>query len=310
MNDPSALTAPENEAIVWEAILRGGAAGAEELQAFEAWLACSPAHRAAWDALQRRVTRWSGAGAAAATALRTEANDRRHLLRTGFRLAVLGLTGVGAREAWHAAGADADLASAVGQRRAVTLADGSSLALDADTRVYRSGEPGATLLELAQGQLLLDVAAHRPAPVRVAIGATTLSTAGGLLNVGRFGQRSVVALGSGAATLQVPGKLPLALVGGDTFCLEGHGIQRSRQSFAAVTAWQRGVFVADRLTLAHLMTVFNRYHRGAIRTVGKAADLRISGVFRLGDVAQALAQVADTLPVEVRRYGAWLTVLS
>jgi transmembrane sensor len=304
------LSPLDHEAIGWEAQLRSGAADAGELRAFDAWLASSPAHRAAWDALQRRLTRWSGAGPAAAAALRTEAPDRRQLLRTGFHLAVLDMAGAGALQTWHHAGGGADLASAVGQRRAVTLADGSNVALDADSRVYRSGEPGAPLLKLARGQLLLRVGPQRTTSVGVAFGAARLSTSGGVLNVGRFDQRSVIALGSGAATLHRPGQSPLALAGGDTFYLDGHRLTRSGQSFAAVTAWQRGLFVADRLPLAQLASVFNRYHRGVIRIIGPAGALQISGVFKLDDVDQALAQVADTLPVEVRRYGAWLTVLS
>lgn len=305
-----ALSPLDHEAIGWEAQLRSGAVEESDLQAFDAWIETSSAHRAAWDALQRRLTRWSGAGPAAASALRTDAPDRRQLLRTGFHLAVLGVAGAGALQAWHHAGGGADLASETGQRRAVTLADGSSLALDADSRIYRSGEPAAPLLKLARGQLLLRVAPRRTAPAVVAVGTARLSTSGGVLNVGRFDQRSVIALGSGAATLHQPGESPLALAGGDTFYLDGHRLTRSGQSFAAVTAWQRGLFVADRLPLAQLASVFNRYHRGAIRIIGAAKELQISGVFKLGDIDQALAQVANTLPVEVRRYGAWLTVLS
>ena len=305
-----ALTAIEQEAIGWEAQLRGGAVQADELLAFDAWLARSAAHQAAWDGLQQRLARWSGAGTAAATALRTEGADRRRLLRAGFHLAVLGLAGLGARQVWHETGADADLASATGQRRSVTLADGSAALLDAGSRVYQRGQRGQPVLELRQGQMVLQVAPRRPLDISVAVGDSLLSTRGAVFNVGRFTQRNVVALERGQATLHRPGRAPLLLGAGETVYWSGQRLEHSTQSYATVTAWRRGLFVADRLPLEQLVSVLNRYQSGVVRASGTAAQLPISGVFRLDDVAQILLQLADILPLKVRRYGPWLTVLS
>jgi transmembrane sensor len=77
-----------------------------------------------------------------------------------------------------------------------------------------------------------------------------------------------------------------------------------------VSAWTRGIFVADNLPLPALVDVFNRYDSGVIRVTGGANQLRVSGVFLLGDIPRALTQVADSAPVELTRIGDYVSVFS
>jgi transmembrane sensor len=120
----------------------------------------------------------------------------------------------------------------------------------------------------------------------------------------------VVSVSAGSALLRRPGRAAMPVAAGQTVYFNRDGVEPAELSFEAVSAWRRGVFVADRLPLADLLDVFGRYRSGLLRANGSAAAQQISGVFRLDDIERALLQVADTLPVRLTRYGRYLAVFS
>lgn len=311
MTARTALSPAVREAIAWEVRLREGDIADDDLRQFARWREDAGAD-AAWNALQLRLGRpQAGVGAqAVAQALRTDAAERRRLLRAGFGVAALCAFGAGGRGLWQGLGYDADWRSATGERRALQLADGTPMTLDAGSRVYQSGSTQAPRLRLARGQLLLRAALAPGSNVQVESGDALLKAREAVFNVCRFTKGSMVALASGSVQAWMPGRAPLTLAGGDTVYIDGTGVQPRATSFAAASAWTGGLFVADRLPLADLVDVFNRYRDGVIRAGGAAAQRRISGVFKLDDIDGALQQVAEILPVRLNRYGPYLSVLS
>ncbi|SEN78798.1 transmembrane sensor [Duganella sp. CF517] len=129
----AAAATPQRQAVMWEVRLREGDAGEAELRAFEHWRGAAADNAHAWDALQERLARIGGgsrgsrASAAMAHALRTPSAERRRALRGAFALLALGIGAWGAREGAHGLGLDADWRSAVGERGAGVLADGTPL---------------------------------------------------------------------------------------------------------------------------------------------------------------------------------------
>ncbi|MFS2002730.1 DUF4880 domain-containing protein [Duganella sp. CT11-25] len=302
------------QAVMWEVRLREGEPAAAVLREFDRWLNASPAHEQAWNGLQERLSRMGGArspdAAALAHALRAPVVDRRRALRSAFGLLVLGAGGWGALQGAQELGLDADWRSGIGERGEGVLADGTPLAYDAGSRIYLSGGVASPVLDLRQGQLLLKA---WPAEGRQ-LGVTTVhgavATNGAIFNVSRLRERSVVSVSAGSALLRQPGRAAMHVAAGQTVYFNRDDAQPAELSFEAVSAWRRGVFVADRLPLADLLDVFGRYRSGLLRASGSAATQQISGVFRLDDIERALLQVADTLPVRLTRYGRYLAVFS
>jgi transmembrane sensor len=268
-----------------------------------------PAHAAAWAALQRQLGRMGGRGVADATAiaqaLRSPVQDRRRALRAGFTLGAVAVTGWGGLRAFHALGLDADWRSGIGQRGEGRLADGTSVRFDAATRIDLGGGD-APNLHLRQGQLL--VRARRT--LAVTVGDVVVATDSAQVAAGRFGRRTVVAVTGGAAILRIGDGMARRLEAGQTVHVDGGTVQPSPLSFAAATAWTRGMLVADHLSLPDLLDAFGRYHAGLLRARGAAAGRSISGVFRLSDLDGALRQLAAALPVRVERYGRYLSIVS
>jgi len=309
----AARPAAEREAIDWEVRLRGATPEPGELRAFAAWHAV-PEHAAAWAALQQRLGRMGGHGAAdagaIAQALRSPVQERRRALRAGFGLGALAITGWGGLRAVHALGLDADWRSGVGQRGEGRLADGTPLRFDAATRIDLGADGAMPRLHLRQGQLLVGARG----PLALAIGATAVVTAvvtgGAHVAAGRVGGRTLVAVRDGTATLHPPQGKPQRLDAGQTVQVDAGGVQPSSLSFAAATAWTHGMLVADRLPLPDLLDAFGRYHPGLLRAGGAAATRSISGVFQLVDLDATLHQLAQALPIEIERYGRFLTLLT
>lgn len=308
------LAPAEHQAVMWEVRLREGGVGATVLNEFEHWRTAEASNEQAWNALQQRLSRIGGGHAHDASAikhaLRTPATERRRALRAAFGVLALGCGTWVLREGVHGLGLDADWQGAVGQRGEGTLADGTPLAYDAHSRIYLSGSVASPVLDLQQGQVLVKSWAQRDGVLTVATSHGTLATGGAVLNVGRLHARSVVAVSAGSALLR-PKSGPAVLVSaGESFYFGGSGgVQASGLSFNAVSAWTRGVCVADRMPLAELLEIFGRYRKGVLRASERVAALEISGVFRLEDIERSLLQVADILPVRIQRYGSFLTVL-
>lgn len=307
------LAPAEHQAVMWEVRLREGDVGASVLDEFDHWRTAQADNEQAWNALQQRLARIGGSHArdalAMAHALRTPATERRRVLRTAFAMLVVGCGTWGIREGLHGIGLDADWRSAVGERGEGKLADGTPLAFDANSRIYLSGSAASPRLDLKQGQVLVKSWPQRDDLLSVVTDHGTVATEGATFNVGRLHQRSMVSVSAGSALLRSLGGPPVLVSAGETFYFDHKGVQQVEMSFAAASAWTRGVCVADRMPLAELLEIFGRYRKGLLRVSGRAAAMQISGVFRLEDVERALMQVVDILPVRVKRYGSYLTVL-
>lgn len=308
------LAPAEHQAVMWEVRLREGDIGASVLNEFDHWRTAESVNEQAWNALQQRLSRIGGSHSrdalAVAHALRTPNTERRRALRAAFAMLVVGCGAWTIREGIHGMGLDADWQSGVGERGEGKLADGTPLAFDANTRIYLGGSSASPRLDLKQGQVLLKSWPQLDDVLSVATDHGVVVTEGATFNVGRLHQRSVVSVSAGSALLRPQGGAPVLVSAGETFYFSHHGVQQSEMPFAAASAWMRGVCVADRMPLAELADIFGRYRKGLLRVSGRAASMEISGVFRLEDVERALLQVADILPLRVKRYGSYLTVLS
>ena len=75
-------------------------------------------------------------------------------------------------------------------------------------------------------------------------------TEGATFNVGKLLERSVVSVSRGSALLRPQLGRPVRVSEGETFYFNGKGAQQTEMPFGVVSAWTRGVCVADRMPLA------------------------------------------------------------
>ncbi|KAF1050222.1 FecR family protein [Xylophilus sp.] len=321
------MTAPQallQRAVRWKVRLMSGQATPQDHAQLLRWRQEAPAHEQAWlaveaslaqelGALQSVVRRHASQADAVRAVLGARAPRRRDMLLgvAGGGIAAASLAIALCHEGQHQGGL-ADAATAVGERRTVALPDGSRIELDARSAVDLAVGPARRALWLERGRLCAEVAAG-DAALRLRLGACTAEVAPGqtaTLLAARQSGRATVACLHGALALQAHGcRWPLHA--GD-----GRHIDDGRAPAAmepgqvrAAAAWRRGMVEALDEPLGEVVEQLRAYHAGWIRVSGRAAALRIQGVWPLGEPLHTLEVIARTLPIAVRSYGSWLVTI-
>lgn len=313
--NPPRLSPEEIAAIEWLALQRSGRMSNAERQRFERWLAESGQHRGAWERLQRRLDS-AFAGLAgqpadlAQKALLGAATSRRQALRGALVLAGLGFGGLGlTRPGMPLDGLVADLSTATGERRRFVLDDGSSVLLNAQSRVDVDFDERQRRLRLHRGALLAEVTAdvRRPFVIETFFGRVQALEA-----------RFSVALGERDATVWVQAaQVRLETRSGNSLVLandEGARFdqdicQRLEGQRKSEFTWQDGWLELHDRPLDVLIAALRPYHQGHLRLSPAAAALRISGLFPLDDSERVLASLEEILPLRIHRYLGWWTTI-
>lgn len=300
------------------------------------WRAADPQHEAAWrraELVMQKLGLMGGAGEPGgsgdprgprgplgplgASALRQAGGaGRRAAMRS---LAVLIAAGPAAFLGWKLAPWQlwsADLRTATGERRDVTLPDGSRLLLDTASAVDIVFSGAERRLALRTGALWVQTAAdagHRPFLVDTPQGsARALGT--------RFSVRTFDAEAANDAATQVAvmqGAVELRPMSGHTTVLQagqqarmrltGNGAPMPLQP--ASDGWTQGVLYAEKMPLGDFAAELARYRPGLLRCDPAVAQLRVSGAFQLADTDAVLAALAASLPVRMAaRTRYWVTI--
>ena len=77
-----------------------------------------------------------------------------------------------------------------------------------------------------------------------------------------------------------------------------------------LAAWEKGLFVANRIELRDLAAELARYRTGFVRCHPDVAGLPVSGTFPIDDTDRALALMEKTLPVTINRSVPYLTLIN
>lgn len=308
-----ALDPVVEQAIDWMVRLRSGRVDVRTEDAFQNWLNAAPDHAHTWQQLQSRLGEPYDIVRRAPSVLREPLLQPTH----GRREVLRGLVGVGlfGGGLWLAARSDsgqallADLHTGKGERRELTLADGSRLSLNAGSTVDLDFTAGQRLLRLQRGSLAVQVAADpaRPFVVRTAQGdARALGTR---FMVERLGESTRVVVLEHAVRVSLASGEYLDLQQGQSAVLHRARIERLEgdQSFRA--DWIKGQLSVLDEPLESVIDALRPYRSGILRLDPQVRGLRVQGVFPLDDSERALTALAETLPLKVERYGPWLTLI-
>ena len=305
----------------WMARLWSDDASAADAAACAAWRAAHPEHERAWARLQRFARQFDnlprevarGALAPAPALSRRNTGRRRALLLLGL-IAAGGGTALLARETgvWHSA--SSDYHTAVGETRAIVLADGTQLVLDTASAIEVRYSKNERRIVLRAGAILVTSAHEAASTYRPLLVETPQGTATALGT--RFSVRSddgvsTVAVFEGAVALQPERAMAQAvhLQAGQRAGYTRHGVQDLASVNDSAAAWAQGNLVAERMRLDELLAELGRYRHGVLRCDDAIAGLRVTGVFSLRDTDRSLANLAASLPVRLAyRTRYWVSV--
>ncbi|WP_347905691.1 FecR domain-containing protein [Pseudomonas purpurea] len=312
----SPLSALESQALSaaahWYARLESGQASDEDRQNWRAWQAADALHQRAWQRIESvRQQMGRVPGAFVAPTLQGADRSRRQVLRSVVVLASASSLGWLSWRSETAQHLLADYRTAVGERREVRLADGTSLMLNTDTSVNVRFDGGQRLLELLWGEILISTAAD---PLRRPFRVNTLHGQVQALGT-RFIVRSQVRGGEvavleKAVQVSLPGGGPtVRLEAGQRLSFNALTLGAIRHNDASVGAWQQGSIIAVDRPLAELLDDLSRYRPGVLRCDAAVAELKISGAFPVDNTDLALAALQSGFSLNITRYSRyWVRV--
>ena len=298
----------QREAATWFARLRTPSITAAELARFEAWRS-EPAHDAAFSALQA-IWR-SGDGLEDDPEIRTAIQDavtpepKRRALRgrVVWGAAGMGLAAVlclGVVIGTSATFRGETYRTAVGEQRALHLADGSVVRLDTDSQITVREGPRSRELWLARGRAFFDVAHDAARPFLVTASATQVRAVGTRFDVQRLPTAVAVTLVQGVVTVRRQSAFadpPRTLHAGESVVDSANGVTKPHPvDVAAETAWTAGHIVFHDKPLMQAIAEANRYTTVKLRLKDESelGSVHVDGVFNTGDTA-ALVSALETL---------------
>jgi len=295
------------EAAAWVARLHGSGRDSKLETALKTWLTANPLHTRAFELATEA---WELGGAVPAAALPRIGVVRSHRPRVGWLRPLL----TGAAVILIGGGAilylrDPTISTATGEQRSVTLEDGTRVTLNTDTRLRIHYTKQRRDVRLEIGEALFDVATNPKRPFVVNAGRQSVVALGTAFLVRRYndavdvtlveGKVSVsTATAVGSATSAAP--LSHVLAPGERLRVAGSTPTIDRLSIEVATAWRRGEVVLDHTRLADAVAEMNRYSPTKIVLSGpESADIRVSGIFRIGDSARFARAIASTYQLDI-----------
>jgi transmembrane sensor len=288
----------EIEAADWLARLNADNRTPADEHSFQAWLAESPAHAAAFE---EATMIWDLAGGVPQDMLRDGRAKQRFAHRREV-LAGLAVTVAVAGTFSFLGRAQAKVyETAVGERRQVIFEDKSVAMLDTDTRIVVKYSDRNRLVDLDRGRVNFHVAPDSARPFTVAGAQQTVVAHQSDFDVQRDGQNISVVLISGQASVNA-GARNAVLKSGERLVTSGDATRLDRPSLQPLLAWQKGQAILENEKLTDAVAEMNRYSAVKL-TIGDHAieGLRVSGVYKVGDNLGFARSIARLLPLKIQQ---------
>jgi len=295
------------EAADWLARLRADDRSWEDERAFRAWMAADPRHAAAFEAANAA---WEAAGA-----LSRDLRDGRVDLEPSMNRRVLVASGVGALVALGGSFAFLQSAEAevyqtdIGEQKHVSLDDGTAVFLDTNTKLVVKFNGKSRMVDLRYGRASFRVAPDsqkRAFAVRAAqkLVIGTRST----FDVGHDGDQVSVLLIQGRATIEnsaTDAGASQTLSDGERLIFaSGQLVKLDRPDLVPLLAWHTGQAMFENSALSSVVTEMNRYSTIKLEIDdARLANMKVSGVYRVGDNAHFARSLERLLPIKVRMGG-------
>lgn len=200
------------------------------------------------------------------------------------------------------AGLYSDYATAVGERREITLPDGSEVFLNTASALSVNYSPERRTVRLAAGEAVFRVAKNPARPFVVEAGNGTARAVGTVYDVRLRDKGAEVEVLEGVVAVK-SGHGPDAInvhAGLKTRYGADGKVEIPVARDPADTAWQRGKLIFNRQPLSRVIAEVQRYRKDRIVLANRnLANLEVTGVFRLDQLDDLLASINDTTPARV-----------
>lgn len=199
----------------------------------------------------------------------------------------------------------ADAMTATGERRTVSLADGSVVQLNTGSAIAIDFSGRRRVVHLLKGEAAFKVARDRIRPFTVEAGGGSTTALGTRFIVRRDGDETNVTVTEHRVRVvwYTPAESSRIVPGGEATRYGPGGIEPAHGVDAVgAAAWTRGTLVFVDRPLGEVVAELNRYHPGYVRVLGSELwARRVSGGFSADDPVGAVNTLQHTLGINSTR---------
>jgi transmembrane sensor len=304
-----------DEAAVWLMRIQSDAATERDWAELRLWLEGSPARQTAFEEAERLWSELDDLASELASALEpatAEVVPFKPRKRAWVQAAVAAAAAIAAAVlvtplAWQAfLGPEQIYRTSVGETRAITLADGSHVQMDAaSTLRVRLGWTGRRL-DLPAGEASFDVMHEPRRPFTVRVGAQEVRVLGTRFNIDHYDGDLVVTVARGLVEVRQAGRGGASLArlppGAELRLRGGAGRATLTQVDAAgAFAWAEGRLVCDDKPVAEIVAYLNRRYATNVSVTPEVAQRRFTGVLQLEGEDLVLQRLSGYLGVPLGR---------
>ena len=208
----------------------------------------------------------------------------------------------------------ADVSTGPNDWKTLRLSDNSTITLSSTSAINVRFDGKQRLIEVLQGEVLVDVAHDNARPFIVQTAQGRMRALGTRFVVKRQPETTVLSmLQSRVAAQSANEQQTLVVDAGSQALISNRSVELTGTIDPASIneAWRRHQLVVENEPVSQVLDEIARHRRGHIQFDRKAlADLRVSAVLPLDDTDRALQLIADTLPLKIEAYTPWLIVVS
>ncbi len=296
------------QACAWLSKLHSGEFSPVQQQQLTAWRSADPAHDRAWrqaQTLWQGMERLRGRTIPGSEALLQEHYRKpplEHAAQPRYRRRLLSLAVacsaiLAMTVCYPPSLMQADYSTGKGEQRSVTLADGSRVTLNTASALAIHFDDSVRRVELLQGEAFFEVAKREHQPFVVTAEGSSVRAVGTAFNVQLRPSQTKVELVEGIVEIE-DGQHRERLHAGQTALIGADNIAiPTANPSANMALWRDGYLQFDGLPLREAVAQINRYRPGRVLLLNDAlADKRVSGLFRLDALNQALASLKSAVP--------------
>lgn len=287
-------------AVEWLIDLQAPEVSASLRRQWHEWRAAHPDHERAWQRIEsingklNHLASSASASAAHAALEGPASRDRRKALQV-LSLLLFGGSVWTVRE--HAPWREwtADVRSAIGEYRTLTLDDGTTLSLNTDSAIDLRYSATERRLVMIAGEVLIVTAKDRAQrPLLVSTPQGTAEALGTRFTVRQIEAATRLAVYEGAVRVRPSGITATTIVrAGEQVTFTRTNIGPIGAADVAAVAWTQGILVAKGMRLADLLVELGRHTPHALSCAPDIADLRVSGSYPLSNTDGALQAIAE-----------------
>ncbi|WP_198670388.1 FecR domain-containing protein [Dyella sp. C9] len=301
----------------WWVRLRDPAASERTMEQWMAWTAEDPSHLTAFERVTELAMRLAALGEVSRARLLAEfapSQAARFRWQPWAAAAAVVLV-AGGVAGWLLLGGQVQTqqySSAVAGTQDVTLADGSRISLGGATRVTTRFGRGLRQVELAEGEVYLEVAHNPQRPFVVQAGKLTIRDIGTAFDVRRTGDLVTVTMAEGRVRIYQGANgddAGLDAVAGQAVSYDPArpAMKVSSADPAEVAAWRDSRLEFDNEPLSVVVANINRYSKRPLRIVdADLAPMTFTGTVRTDAIEEWLRALPKVLPLRVSEEGGQL----